>query len=62
MTKAELRQKLLNDTLEFVLNGNSIKEVPAKQIKIKSTCRAKESRGKPVGGDAPRFSTLSYGA
>jgi hypothetical protein len=56
MTKAELRQKLLNDTLEFVLNGNQITEVPAKNVKVKSPCRAKETRSRPKGGDAPRFS------
>ena len=59
MTKSELRAALLNDQLTFLLQGNRVTEIPAQKIKVKSLCRAKESRGKPVGGDMPRFSISS---
>ena len=55
MTKAELRSQLMTDTLGFVLTGNAIQIVPSKAIRIKSTCRGKESRGKPIGGSIPTF-------
>lgn len=59
-SKSELRAALLNDQLTFLLQGNRVTEIPAQAIKIKSLCRSKESRGKPVGGNIPRFSTQKY--
>ena len=59
MTKSELRAALLNDQLAFAFAGGIIKTLEPQKVKVKTLCRAKETRGKPMGGDMPRFSISS---
>ena len=61
MTKKELRSQVLNDTLAFVLAGNSITTVKPKRIKPNRAVRGTETRGKPVGGDMPKITLMKYG-
>jgi hypothetical protein len=58
-SKSELRAALLNDQLAFAFAGGVVEELAPQKVKAKSLCRAKETRGKPVGGDMPRFSISS---
>ena len=55
LSKKELRERLLNDTLAYALSGNHIEVIPPKNIKIKTVCRAKSSNTVVKGGDMPRF-------
>lgn len=55
MTKKELREQLLNDTIAFVMNGGQIEEIPAKKIRTKVIVRGKTSRANTAGGDMPTF-------
>ena len=61
MTKKELRSQVLTDTLAFVMGGGTITTVKPKRMKVKLTARGTETRGKPIGGDAPRITLMKYG-
>ena len=60
MTKAELRAQLLEDTLAFVLKGNSIQEIPDKKVKVKHMVRGKSSNTTvKSAGSMPEFKISS---
>ena len=53
MTKSELRASLLNDQIAFALAGGIVEKLAPQQVKVKSLCRAKESRGRSISGNIP---------
>ena len=53
MSKSELKARLLNDQLTFLLAGGAITHCEPQKATTKHIVRGKETRSKAVGGGMP---------
>ena len=59
MTKAERAAQTQAAIEQFLLQGGQIKQVPAKKIRVKSTCHGRMKTANTGGGEMPKFNISS---
>ena len=59
MTKSERAAQTQAAIEQFLLQGGQIKQIPAKKIRVKSTCHGRMKAANTGGGEMPKFNISS---